>query len=119
VVAPSGQIAAVGSANGVKLVGLPGGNVLATLTGHNEGETIEGLIFVDLLDGRGGGKGVVLVSGGTDGKGFVWDVATGNVRAELSHDVSVLLPISFLSSASMSLAKLLEWFSSALCSRRH
>ena len=50
---------------------------------------MEALVFVDLLAGAGGGKGTVLVSGGTDGKGFVWDVATGRVRAELGHDVSV------------------------------
>jgi ribosome assembly protein SQT1 len=86
---PAGTIAAVGSAAGkVKLVSLPKGDVVGTLEGHAEGESIEALEFVDLLGGAGGGKGVVLVSGGTDGKGFVWDVATGRVRAELKHDVS-------------------------------
>jgi len=89
-VAPNGQIAAVGGANGgVKLVSLPKGDVVATLQGHAEGESVEALVLVDLFAGAGGGKGVVLVSGGTDGKGFVWDVATTRVRAELSHDVSV------------------------------
>jgi ribosome assembly protein SQT1 len=66
--------------------------VVGKLDGHAEGESIEALAFVDLLGGAGGGKGVVLVSGGTDGKGFVWDVATGRVRAELKHDVSILSP---------------------------
>lgn len=61
---------------------------MGRLTGHNESESVEALVFVDLLAGQGGGKGVVLVSGGTDGKGFVWDLATGRVRAELKHDVS-------------------------------
>lgn len=64
--------------------------MLATLKGHGYGESVEALKFVDLLNGAGGGKGVVLVSGGTDGKGFVWDVTTGRVRAELSHKVSRL-----------------------------
>ena len=90
-VAPNGQIAAVGgSAGGVKIVGLEKGNTLSKLKGHGEGESVEALVFVDLLAGAGGGKGVVLVSGGTDGRGFVWDVNTGRVRAEISHDVSVM-----------------------------
>lgn len=75
-----------GSNGGVKLVNLSKGDVVTTLQGHAEGESVEALVFVDLLAGAGGGKGVVLVSGGTDGKGFVWDVATGRVRAELSHE---------------------------------
>lgn len=89
-VAPNGQIAAVGGSSGaVKVVNLTKGDVVGSFTGHAEGESVEALVFVDLLAGAGGGKGVVLVSGATDGKGFVWDVATGRVRAELSHDVSV------------------------------
>lgn len=93
-VSPNGQLAAVGSANGlVKLVNVARGDVIARLEGHKEGDSVEALVFVDLLAGAGGGKGVVLVSGGTDGKGFVWDVATGRVRAELQHDVSrIILP---------------------------
>lgn len=88
---PNGQLAAVGSANGlVKLVSVARGDVISRLEGHQEANSIEALEFVDLLAGAGGGKGVVLVSGGTDGKGFVWDVATGRVRAELQHDVSPL-----------------------------
>jgi ribosome assembly protein SQT1 len=88
-VSPNGQIAACGSSNGlVKTVNLSNGNVVGRMTGHDEGESVEALTFVDLLGGQGGGKGVVLISGGTDGKGFVWDVATGRVRSELKHDVS-------------------------------
>lgn len=88
-VSPNGALAAVGSAGGeVKLVSLPKGDIVGKLEGHNEGESVEALCFVDLLGGAGAGKGTVLVSGGVDGKGFVWDVATGRVRAELKHDVS-------------------------------
>lgn len=72
----------------MKTVNLANGHVVGKLTGHEEGESVEALVFVDVLGGQGGGKGVVLVSGGTDGKGFVWDLATGRVRAELKHDVS-------------------------------
>ncbi|OCF43651.1 ribosome assembly protein SQT1 [Kwoniella heveanensis CBS 569] len=87
-VSPNGQIAAVGSSSGkVKLVNLAKGDTLGNLIGHAEGESIEALVFVDLLGGAaGGGKGVVCVSGATDGKGLVWDVTTGRVRAELQHD---------------------------------
>ena len=88
-VSPNGQIAAVGGASGkVKIVGLEKGNVVTTLNGHAQGESVEALVFIDVLGGAGGGKGVVLVSAGTDGKGFVWDVNTGRVRSELQHDVS-------------------------------
>ncbi|EIW68059.1 hypothetical protein TREMEDRAFT_40147 [Tremella mesenterica DSM 1558] len=86
-VSPNGQIAAVGgAAGGVRLVNLAKGNVLNTLVGHAEGESVEALQFIDLFQGAGGGKGVVLISGGTDGKGFVWDVNTGRVRAEIQHE---------------------------------
>jgi ribosome assembly protein SQT1 len=92
-VSPNGQLAAVGGANGkVRLVSIPKGEIVGRLEGHGDGESVEALEFVDVLGGAGGGKGVVLVSGGTDGKGFVWDVATGRVRAELHHDVSVRFP---------------------------
>lgn len=90
-IAPNGQIAACGSNNGlVKTVNLADGKVVGKLTGHEEGDSVEALVFVDVLGGQGGGKGVVLVSGATDGKGFVWDLATGRVRAEIKHDVSCL-----------------------------
>lgn len=94
-VSPNGALAAVGSAGGeVKLISLPKGDIVSKLEGHSEGESVEALVFVDLLGGAGGGKGTVLVSGGVDGKGFVWDVHTGRVRAELKHDVSTELSIS-------------------------
>lgn len=89
---PNGQLAAVGGASGaVKLINLAAGNIIGIFKGHAQGESVEALKFIDVLNGAGGGKGVVLVSGGTDGKGFVWDVATGRVRAELSHEVGSTL----------------------------
>lgn len=96
-VSPDGALAAVGSAGGkVRLISLPKGDVLKTMEGHGEGhtegESIEALAFVDLFGGQGGGKGVVLISGGTDGRGYVWDVHSGRVRATINHDE----PITFL-----------------------
>lgn len=61
---------------------------MTTLQGHRFGDSVEALCFVDLANGTGdGGRGLVCVSGGTDGCGFVWDVATGRVRSEIQHDV--------------------------------
>ncbi|WVQ70630.1 hypothetical protein IAR50_000150 [Cryptococcus sp. DSM 104548] len=90
-VSPRGDIAAVGGANGlVKVVHLIKGEILTILKGHRQGESVESLAFVDLIPGGGdGGKGLVIVSGGTDGKGFVWDVITGRVRSEINHSESI------------------------------
>ena len=88
-VSPNGQLAAVGGASGlVKLINLTAGNTVNTFKGHTEGESVEALQFIDVLGGAGGGKGLLLITGGTDGKGFVFDVASGRARAELKHDVS-------------------------------
>ncbi|OXC68457.1 hypothetical protein AYX13_02908 [Cryptococcus neoformans] len=87
-VSPRGDVVAVGGASGsVKIVSLSKGDVLTTLQGHRFGDSVEALCFVDLANGTGdGGRGLVCVSGGTDGCGFVWDVATGRVRSEIQHD---------------------------------
>ena len=88
-VSPNGQLAAVGGASGlVKLINLTAGNTVNTFKGHTEGESVEALQFIDVLGGAGGGKGLLLITGGTDGKGFVFDVASGRARAELKQDVS-------------------------------
>lgn len=80
-----------GASGGVKIVSLSKGDVLTTLQGHRFGDSVEALCFVDLVIGTGdGGKGLVCVSAGTDGRGFVWDVATGRVRSEIHHDVRYL-----------------------------
>lgn len=51
-VSPDGKLAAVGGASGrVKLVSLPKGDVVGKLEGHRDGESIEGLVFIDLLNG--------------------------------------------------------------------
>lgn len=90
-VAPASNLVAVGGANGgIRIVNVVKGEVVGRLEGHKDGESVEALAFVDLLGGRGEGKGMVLVSVGTDGRGVVWDVATSRVRAELHHDVSGL-----------------------------
>lgn len=94
-IAPSSNLLAIGGANGqIRVINLPGGHVVGQLKGHKQGESIEGLQFMDILGLAGPGgeasgtKGLVLVSCSTDGRAVVWDVTTGNVRAEVTHGVS-------------------------------
>jgi ribosome assembly protein SQT1 len=83
---PSGGLVAVGSAYGrIRMIALPRGEVVNTLESHARAESVEALAFVDFLAGGDGGKGVVLVSAGTDGKCYVFDAASGRIRAELRH----------------------------------
>lgn len=87
---PYGGLVAVGGAGGrVRLIALPRGEIVSTLEDHQRGESIEQLQFIDLLQGADGGKGVILVSAGTDGRCFVWDATTYRVRATLPHPESV------------------------------
>jgi ribosome assembly protein SQT1 len=94
-VAPASNLIAIGGANGaIRVINLPNGNVVGQLRGHKQGESVESLQFMDILGlagpgGEGSGtKGLVLVSCGTDNRAIVWDVTTGNARAEVSHEVS-------------------------------
>lgn len=92
-VSPNGALVAVGGAGGrIKLVAFARGEVIdvmaevvQTLEGHGRGESVESLAFVDLQNGTAGGKGVVLLSAGTDGHVFVWDATTGRMRAGMRH----------------------------------
>lgn len=83
---PSSSLAVVGgSAGGVRVVSLNKGEVVATLGGHTEGESIEAIEFVD-LPGVGAGAGVA-ITGATDGKACIWDLSTMRLRAKLEHSV--------------------------------
>lgn len=86
----SGTIVAAGTSQGqIKLVNIARGEVVVTLEGHEEGESVEALTFVTLdLAGRGAPGGGLLVSGATDGKVKVWDTNTTKVRVQMSHEVS-------------------------------
>lgn len=89
-ISPSGNLVAAGAAAGrVRLIALPRGEIVNTLESHFKGESVEALVFMDFLNGGDGGKGVVLVSAGTDGRCFVYDGTTGKVRAELKHSEPV------------------------------
>jgi ribosome assembly protein SQT1 len=83
---PSSTLAVVGgAAGGVRVISLSKGEVVNTLGGHTDGESIEAIQFVDLT-GNSTGAGVA-VTGATDGKACIWDLTTMRLRATLEHEV--------------------------------
>jgi len=81
---PSSTLAVVGgAAGGVRVIGLTKGDIVSTLGGHTEGESIESVVFVD-ISGSNTGPGVV-VTGATDGKACIWDLTTMRLRVTLEH----------------------------------
>ncbi|UZJ57055.1 hypothetical protein CBS101457_006375 [Exobasidium rhododendri] len=95
-----------GSAGAIRIVNLSniddGGAalVVGALKGHMDGESIEGLEFVDLLGnvnghsapstGRPGGSATTnIISVSTDGKAIIWDLSSGKVRCEAIHDAAI------------------------------
>ncbi|KXN89091.1 hypothetical protein AN958_06292 [Leucoagaricus sp. SymC.cos] len=93
---PSSTLAVVGgAAGGVRVVSLSKGEVVSTLGGHTEGESIESVVFVDLtgLDANNDGPGVV-VTGATDGKACIWDLSTMRLRATLEHQDAITTLLS-------------------------
>lgn len=88
---PASTLAVVGGVDGgVRVVSLSKGEVVAALAGHNEGDSVESVVFVDLAGvgqaGGAAGSGTV-VTGGTDGKACIWDLSTMRLRATLEHEV--------------------------------
>lgn len=90
-ISPDSRLVAVGSVTGesrvVSLAGIDqGGNlsVVSAFGGHKEGESIEGISFIDLL-GHGGSGASHLVTAATDGKAIVWDLTTQKSRVECVH----------------------------------
>lgn len=97
---PSSTLAVVGgAAGGVRVISLSKGEVVQTLGGHTEGESIESVVFVDLsgLGPSNEGPGVV-VTGATDGKACIWDLSTMRLRTKLEHEdaITTLLAHSHL-----------------------
>ena len=72
----------------MRVVSLSKGEVVATLGGHTEGESIEAIEFVELTGSASSGPGVV-VTGATDGKALIWDLSTMRLRATLQHEVGI------------------------------
>jgi len=81
---PSSTLAVVGGASGgVRVISLSKGEVVTTLGGHTEGESIEAVVFMD-FSGTGNGP-IVAVTGATDGKACIWDMSTYRLRSTLQH----------------------------------
>lgn len=82
---PSSTLAVVGgAAGGVRVISLSKGEVVNTLGGHTEGESIEAVVFIDITGTSSTGPGVA-VTGATDGKACIWDLSTMRLRATLEH----------------------------------
>ncbi len=79
-------------------------NIVASLSGHEAGESIEAIEFIDLYGvlvpggappGAPGAstqpvKPVTTVfTGATDGRGIVWDISNGKMRNAVSHDAAI------------------------------
>ncbi|KAF8910666.1 ribosome biogenesis protein Sqt1 [Gymnopilus junonius] len=88
---PSSTLAVVGgAAGGVRVISLSKGEIVSTLGGHTEGESVEAVTFVDLSGTGTGNTGPgVAVTGATDGKACIWDLSTMRLRATLQHEDAI------------------------------
>lgn len=107
---PASTLAVVGgAAGGVRVVSLTQGKVISALGSHEEGNSVEAAVFVNLaaaaVAGAGGSApatagGGTVVTGATDGKACVWDLNTNRLRMTLAHEVfcdfSILAPYEAL-----------------------
>ncbi|KAF8273218.1 WD40-repeat-containing domain protein [Lactarius quietus] len=94
---PASTIAVVGGANGsVRVVSLSKGEVISALGGHAEEQSVEAIVFVNIVGAADGssapagsaGAGTV-VTGATDGKVCIWDLSTNRLRTTLEHKDAV------------------------------
>ena len=86
---PASSLVVVGGAGGgVRVVNLGKGTVIGALEGHEAGESIEAIKFVEFGAGASVGQGSgVVATGGTDGKICIWDLAIMKLRSTLQHEV--------------------------------
>jgi ribosome assembly protein SQT1 len=86
---PSSSLVVVGgSAGGIRVVNLAKGTVVGALEGHDPGESIEAIEFLEFGAGASIGQGSgIMATGGTDGKICIWDLAVMKLRSTLQHDV--------------------------------
>jgi WD40 repeat protein len=105
---PASTVVVVGGTEGgVRVVSLSKGEVIAALGGHAEGESVEAIVFVNIVGaadgssarapaGAGAASAGTVVTGATDGKVCIWDLNTSRLRTTLEHKVSTSLPAFFL-----------------------
>lgn len=86
---PSSTLVVVGGGEGgVRVVNLAKGTVVGALVGHEEGESVEAVAFVEFGAGANVGQGSgVVATGGTDGKICIWDLSIMKLRSTLQHQV--------------------------------
>ena len=86
---PSSTLAVAGGADGgIRIVNLAKGTVVGALEGHQEGESIEAIAFVEFGAGTNIGQGPgVVATGGTDGRICIWDLSTMKLRSTFQHAV--------------------------------
>ncbi|KAN0060764.1 60S ribosomal subunit assembly or modification protein [Thecaphora frezii] len=92
-VSPDSKVVVVGGAAGdVRVVNVGaidnGGsaNVVNALVGHAEGESIEGIQFIDV---GGGSRTGHVITASTEGKAVVWDLSLAKMRCEVLHDAAI------------------------------
>lgn len=92
-VSPDGGVVVFGSAGGdvrvVNIASLDNGgsaSIVATLRGHAEDESIEGIQFVDV---GGGSRTGHVITASTEGKAIVWDLSLAKMRCEVIHDAAI------------------------------
>jgi ribosome assembly protein SQT1 len=94
---PSSTLAVVGGANGgVRVVNLAKGTVVGALEGHEEGESVEAVAFVELgVSASVSQSSGIVATGGTDGKICLWDLSNMKLRSTLQHAVRHLRNIRY------------------------
>jgi len=79
---PESALAATGSEDGTaKIVALESGRITSSLVGHDEGASIEAVVFVTGLQ--------LVATAGMDGKMIIWDTASAVTRATCQHPEGV------------------------------
>jgi ribosome assembly protein SQT1 len=88
---PSSTLAVVGgAAGGIRVISLSKGEIVSSLGGHTESESIEAVVFIDLTGLSAGSEGPgVVVTGATDGKACIWDLSTMRLRTSLEHQDAI------------------------------
>jgi len=90
---PASTIVVVGGTEGgVRVVNLSKGEVISALGGHAEGQSVEAIVFVNIVGAADGSSAPVgssgagtVVTGATDGKVCIWDLNTSRLRTTLEH----------------------------------
>lgn len=62
------------------------GEVVGVLEGHDAGQSVEAIEFVD-WSGIVAGSQEIVATGATDGKICIWDLVSTKLRATMKHEV--------------------------------